>query len=120
MAEGSDAGVATDAVPSVPVPIRGSLDKEVIRRVIRKHINPVKICYERKLVVQPGLEGRVNVQFVIDADGTVPVSGVSSSTLNDPSVEDCIGEAICSWEFPKPTGGGIVIVSYPFNFTFGR
>ena len=30
--------------------VRGSLDKEVIRRVIRKNINHVKYCYERELV----------------------------------------------------------------------
>jgi hypothetical protein len=115
-----DAGVETTAVPSLPKPIRGSLDKEVIRDVIRGHIDAVRWCYETRLAIQSSLQGRVNAQFVIAPDGTVSVSGVSSTTLNDTAVEDCVGKEICAWEFPRPVGGGIVIVSYPFNFTFGR
>jgi hypothetical protein len=34
-------------------------------------------------------------------------------------VENCVVQAVRRWEFPKPLGGGIVIVSYPFNFTAG-
>jgi hypothetical protein len=28
-------------------------------------------------------------------------------------------QAVRRWEFPKPMGGGIVIVSYPFVFNAG-
>ena len=31
-------------------------------------------------------------------------------------VERCIGAKIRTWKFPKPKGGGIVIVRYPFVF----
>jgi hypothetical protein len=34
--------------------------------------------------------------------------------MNNPNVEQCIAQAVRRWEFPKPQGGGIVIVSYPF------
>jgi hypothetical protein len=34
-------------------------------------------------------------------------------------VENCVVQSVRRWEFPKPMGGGIVIVSYPFNFTAG-
>jgi hypothetical protein len=42
------------------------------------------------------------------------VSKVGSSTLKNAKVETCIAQAVRRWLFPKPKGGGIVIVSYPF------
>ena len=54
------------------------------------------------------------VQFTIAATGQVVVSKVQSSTLQSPKVEKCIATAVRRWLFPKPKGGGIVIVSYPF------
>ena len=94
--------------------VRGSLDKEIIRRIIRRHINEVKYCYSVELQANPNLYGRVVVQFTIAATGQVVVSKVQSSTLNNGKVESCIAQAVRRWLFPKPKGGGIVIVSYPF------
>jgi hypothetical protein len=94
--------------------VRGSLDKEIIRRIIRRHINEVKYCYQVELQANPNLYGRVVVQFTIAATGQVVVSKVQSSTLNNGKVETCIAQAVRRWLFPKPKGGGIVIVSYPF------
>jgi glyoxylase-like metal-dependent hydrolase (beta-lactamase superfamily II) len=93
---------------------RGSLDKEIIRRVIRRHINEVKSCYEKELATKPTLAGRIMVQFTIAASGKVVASVVQDSTMDNSRVETCTVEAVRGWEFPKPIGGGIVIVSYPF------
>ncbi len=104
---------APDVVPGT-ASVRGSLDKEIIRRIIRRHINEVKFCYEKELAKKPDLYGRVIVQFTIAGSGQVVASVVQQSTMNNPSVEQCIAGALRRWEFPKPQGGGIVIVSYPF------
>jgi len=104
---------APNVVPGQAV-IRGSLDKEIIRRVIRRHINEVKYCYERELMANPDLSGRVAVQFTISGTGQVIASVVQSSTMKNPTVEQCIAQAVRRWLFPKPEGGGIVIVTYPF------
>jgi hypothetical protein len=95
--------------------VRGSLDKEIIRRIIRLHLNEVRYCYETELVRRPGLSGRVSVQFTIAATGQVMASWLESTTVNDARVEGCIVQAVRRWEFPKPSGAGITIVSYPFN-----
>ena len=102
-----------DVVPGT-AEVRGSLDKEIIRRIIRRHINEVKFCYERELVRNAGLVGRVMIQFTIAGTGQVMASLVQSSTLNSMPVEQCIAQAVRRWEFPKPQGGGIVVVTYPF------
>lgn len=94
--------------------VRGSLDKEIIRRIIRQHINEVKHCYSKELQSKPKLQGRVTIQFTIAHTGIVAVSKVQQSTMGSPPVETCIAQAVRRWKFPKPKGGGIVIVSYPF------
>jgi len=104
---------APDVVPGT-AQVRGSLDKEIIRRIIRRHINEVKFCYEKELTTHPDLYGRVIIQFIIAGDGHVMTSLVQNSTMNSPIVEQCIAGALRRWEFPKPQGGGIVQVSYPF------
>lgn len=102
-----------DVVPG-QAQVRGSLDKEIIRRIIRRHINEVKFCYEKELMKKPDLVGRITVQFTIAGTGAVVASVVQQSSMNNPSVEQCIAGAVKRWEFPKPQGGGIVIVAYPF------
>ena len=104
---------APEVVPGT-AEVRGSLDKEIIRRIIRRHINEVKFCYERELVKNTNLVGRVMIQFTIAGTGNVVASMVQASTMNSPPVEMCIAQAVRRWEFPKPQGGGIVVVTYPF------
>jgi hypothetical protein len=106
-------------VPSVTqgtAEVRGSLSKEVIRRVIRRHLNEVRFCYEQQLRQRPDLEGRVSVKFIISPTGSVQSSVVDSgrSTLSDGQVQSCIAGAVRRWTFPSPEGGGVVIVTYPF------
>jgi FHA domain len=94
--------------------VRGSLSKEVIRRVIQRHINEVRFCYEQELNSRPDLAGRVQVKFIISPSGAVQAANVESSTLGAARAETCIAGAVRRWTFPAPDGGGIVIVSYPF------
>jgi TonB family protein len=107
---------APDVIPGT-ANVRGSLDKEIIRRIIRRHINEVKYCYEQELTKKASLGGRIMVQFTIAASGQVIASVLQNSTMGNAKVENCTVQAVRRWEFPKPLGGGIVIVSYPFVLT---
>jgi hypothetical protein len=100
--------------------VRGALDREIIRRVVRMHMNEVRYCYETELARRPGLAGRVAVQFVIGATGEALSSVLQSSTLGNARVENCIVQAFRRWTFPKPPAGGIVIASYPINLLAGE
>ena len=97
--------------------VRGSLDKEIIRRIVRLHMNEVKYCYEQELTTHAGLGGRISVQFAIGLNGQVFSSVLQSSSMGSPRVESCVVNAVRRWDFPKPSGGGMAIVVYPFNFT---
>lgn len=94
----------------------GTLDRHQIDAVLRRHLEKIQACYERALTRQPGLSGKIVVQFVIDPDGAVSSSSVTSSTMDHPEVEDCVARQFLDMRFPEPEGGGSVTVSYPFIF----
>ncbi len=94
--------------------VRGSLSKEVVRRIVRRHINEVRFCYEQQAETRPQLEGRVGIKFIVNPTGGVQTAAVASSTLGNARVEQCIAKAVRRWSFPAPEGGGIVVVTYPF------
>lgn len=95
--------------------VRGSLSAEVIRRVVRRHLNEVRFCYEQQLNTRPDLEGRVVINWIISPTGAVQRATVANSTLRDQQVEQCIAQAVRRWTFPAPDGGGVVGVNYPFR-----
>jgi len=92
----------------------GDLDKNIIRRYIRRKLPRIRYCYEKELVVKPSLSGTVVTQFQISPLGVV--QGATAGGMGDKSVEECVADAIRSIQFPKPKGGGFVNVRYPFIF----
>jgi len=105
-----------EIIPGI-VSAQGSLDKEIIRRIVRRHLNEVKYCYDQALARQPKLDGRVVAKFTISGTGQVLASFIQSTTLGSPAVELCVANAIKRWDFPAPRGGGLAMVSYPFTFS---
>jgi hypothetical protein len=91
----------------------GDLDKNIIRRYIRRKLPQIKYCYEKQLLVKPGLSGTVNSAFQISPQGSVLNS--SASGVSD-DVANCVADVIRTIQFPKPKGGGLVQVRYPFTF----
>lgn len=96
--------------------IKGSLDKAEIARVIRQNLNRFKFCYEKELNANPNLAGKIAIYFTIAPTGTVPQASVRETSMNNKTVEDCTVKVMKSLKFPKPKGGGIVVVTYPFVF----
>ena len=99
--------------------VMGSVDKQIIRRVVRQRRNQIKYCYEKELQRDPGLRGKVVITFTFGASGKVLSARVRSSTLGSPVAEACIARAIRGWDFPRVPGGHDVEVSYPFVFVPG-
>jgi hypothetical protein len=104
-------------VAQLKATVQGPLDRDIIRRVVRAHINEVRSCYNAGLSNNRKLAGRVTINFVIAGSGKVASSVVEETTLPDPSVGNCIAKAVKRWTFPKPTGGENVIVTYPFQLS---
>ncbi len=94
--------------------VKGGLGTIIIKRIVRAHIGEVRRCYNRGLLDDPTLAGRVEIQFTIDPRGRVPVAVVASTELADKSVGMCIAKAVKRWKFPRGEGGGTAVVTYPF------
>ncbi|MCA9707259.1 MAG: AgmX/PglI C-terminal domain-containing protein [Myxococcales bacterium] len=101
-------------VRQAKVKVIGALDKDIVRRIVRAHINEVRHCYNQGLARRPDLRGRVEIQFTVGPTGSVPVSVVAESSLADSRVGQCIAKAAKRWKFPKPVGGSNAVVNYPF------
>ena len=97
--------------------VKGSLSKDVIRRIVRRHLNEIKFCYEKGLRKRPDLSGRVAVRFLIEPTGGVKTAVVTSSTTGDLAVDQCIAQTVSRMTFPMPKESGIVLVTYPFTLT---
>ena len=86
--------------------------KAVIARVIDRSREKFRSCYE----LYPGdaSDGayRVEFGFTIGSDGA-EVNALADAADNQ-ALHCCIVAAMMSLRFPKPPGGGIVIVRYPW------
>ena len=92
----------------------GDLDANIIRRHVRRKLPAIRHCYERALVSQRDLAGTVLVRFQISPLGVV--QGAVARGMDEGGVQGCVAEAIRSIQFPRPKGGGMVDVRYPFVF----
>lgn len=110
------------AEPEVPV----NIDKEIIRKVVRAHVDQARHCYEKSLQANAGLGGKVSMKWTIGAEGTVlhaqhvrSGDGGANDAMDD--VGACLAKAVRTWRFPTfakaPAGG--VVVQYPFVFKAG-
>lgn len=95
------------------------LDPDIVRRIVRAHINEARSCYDSALTKQPTLAGKVEIAFEINAKGKVGTSTVHTTSLEpaDDGVGRCIAKAVKRWTFPKPRGGVTVSVVYPFDLS---
>lgn len=101
--------------PDSPV-VLGALAREVIDRTIRDHVDEIQRCYQAGLMRDPTIAGQIVVKFTIAPEGRVVSASVKSATLEDEAIQTCVVEHFLELRFPEPSGGGIVIVSYPFLF----
>ncbi|HEY8377388.1 MAG TPA: AgmX/PglI C-terminal domain-containing protein, partial [Nannocystis sp.] len=94
--------------------VQGALDQDIIRRIVRAHINEIRYCYEQALRRDPRAKGRVQLRFVIGNDGKVQSAAVGENTLRDAAVAACMAGAVRRWLFPRPERGSVT-VTYPFT-----
>jgi hypothetical protein len=112
--KGAVGGTVTHATARA-ISAQGTIDKEAVAKVVNSHLQEVRACYERALLKDPGLAGKIVLEWGISTSGTVTSAKTKSSTMKNASVEGCIMTSLKTWKFP-PAKGGNVIISYPFMF----
>jgi len=100
-------------------PILGACDRTTIKKVVQQHKGEIRKCYEKRLLKNPRLSGKVVMRWTIGKTGAVTRATVKLDTIAKPGVSQCVQGVFKSMVFPAPRGGGICIVSYPFRFTPG-
>ncbi|MDP3236807.1 MAG: AgmX/PglI C-terminal domain-containing protein [Myxococcales bacterium] len=103
-----------EPAPSTPAPSGAAL-RESIRAVVLEDRGAIRACYERALLKQPGLQGKVTVKFTIAGSGAVSSTSIESSTARNDGLEQCLQGRVRKWAF-APHGGGPLVVAYPFVF----
>ena len=98
----------------------GSIDREAVRRVVKAGLKEVRACYEKELNRNPGIEGKVVIEWDIGEQGKVLAAKVKSTSLNNSSVESCIVARLKTWRFPEPPPNLVATVSYPFTLVSRR
>ncbi|TNE92240.1 MAG: energy transducer TonB [Deltaproteobacteria bacterium] len=117
---GGDGTKPGSSVPQVQDAILiGNMDRSLIDEVIKRHMPAIRYCYQQELQREPDLSGKIVVGFTIAGDGSVARATPKRSSLGNDAVESCVVGRFLKMQFPKPKGGGIVIVSYPFLFAPG-
>ena len=95
-----------------------SLDRTGIRSAMRHAAPKFARCYRAWLRGQPGLEGRIVVEFVVVPDEEAPDRGrvtrvkVPEDTLNHAFVQGCVTNVVSALRFEPPPDGELT-VRYP-------
>jgi hypothetical protein len=110
-------GTYTAGIPSETV-VLGSMDPDVIRRILRDNIPRFRSCYQRELDRNSNkdISGMIRMVFTIGASGYVARAGVDGNSRLPARVKGCVINVLKGIEFPRPMGGGTVDVKQPFNF----
>jgi hypothetical protein len=97
----------------------GTVDEEIgdtgeVTQVVKRYAGQLKYCYEKRLLDNPNLEGRVEIGWTV-LDGSVEGLYVVSNSTGDGDLADCIMKKVRRWTFPANISGDIP--SWPFVFT---
>lgn len=97
-------------------PETGQIDVREVKRIFGMSDIAMRKCYERQLKGNPGLEGKVNLEVLIQGDGTVGSAKARPGSLNNAAVFDCMERQAKTLKFPSPNGGS-VRVNNPYTFS---
>jgi outer membrane biosynthesis protein TonB len=98
----------------------GGLSKDLIHREIHVHEEEVRRCYN-ELLARGNFEGDLALKWVIGPDGRVQTACVAKATPSlPPALVSCVGQRVRDFRFPSPQCGGVVSVTFPWQFRVGN
>jgi hypothetical protein len=98
--------------------VLGSIDPEILRKILGEYLAQFKFCYQQELQEQSEkIKGIVDLNFRIEGDGKVSKVNIKSAqTKFSEKGIGCMSNILRMIDFPKPKGGGLVDVRQPLNF----
>ncbi len=105
-----------DMMP-VPQPIPqprvtlGSTGNDLVNGIVRRRLGLFRACYQRELRRDPSLQGRLDVTFTVNDDGTT-TNGLAGGSMGT-SVASCVQAQVGQFRFPPGNSG-----TFRFDITF--
>lgn len=93
----------------------GGVDLPQVTATLEGRLGELEQCYRRRLAVKLGLAGTVLAHWTIAERGEVPDVCITSSTVDDQELSDCVNALVVAGGFPAPRAGSVA-VTYPFVF----
>ncbi len=98
--------------------VLGSIDPDILRRLLREHIPQFRYCYQEELGRNKRLKGIIDLDFTINKGGKISSAKVIAKNGKfSKRGTGCIKNVLKKIPFPKPKGGGYVEVRQPLNFS---
>lgn len=82
----------------------GDADKKAVQATIRQRTGALQACYNKALLNNPGLSGKISYTITISVMGTVTDVRVNEDSLQDAGVQQCTVAKIKGWRFPTTPG----------------
>ncbi len=98
--------------------VLGSMDPELLRKILREYIPQFRHCYQQELIGQSDkIKGVIDLNFTVSALGKVSKYNikVKDAQFSQKGI-GCMGQVLAIIDFPIPKGGGVVDVRQPLNF----
>ncbi len=112
----SKSGMDTSFVNPKTV-VLGSMDPELLRKMLREYLPQFRHCYQRELEINEGLKGIIDLDFRIDKTGSVSRVNIKMKNAKfSNSGVNCMAKVLKIIPFPGPKGGGVVDVRQPLSF----
>jgi hypothetical protein len=94
----------------------GGLTRDVVRAIIGKYRSQIRNCYERALLVNSDVAGRIVYEWKISPTGPVVTVQLLKSDVHFDKLEGCVRDVIRSMQFPSAENKQPTTVIYPFAF----
>lgn len=86
-----------------------------IASVVSQYRSGIRYAYNRELLKNPSLSGKIVVSFVIRPDGSVESPEIRQSNVNWPPLDEAVLKRLAHWKFPKSRGTAVRVI-FPFVF----
>jgi Ca-activated chloride channel family protein len=97
------------------VEVQGNLDRNAAAAAVRKLLADIEASYQSELSTDPGLAGKMEIEFVVQPDGKAGSVKVLANELNA-AIEHAAKTLVAKLSYPKSAAGATVRV----EFTFGN
>lgn len=82
------------------------LTRKVVMAVVQKHLGEIQQCYERSLLSNPNLAGRMEYEWLINPNGIVSDVRVTQTDMGQADqLKGCVFKVFAKMKFPKAQNG---------------